>query len=249
MDMSSWKVYAASAIGKGHIDGDLPCQDAFAYASGAERLVAVVCDGAGSASRSEVGAINCSRTICDFLAAFEGPPEAVCDRPVIEQAVEVARTCLASFANELALPIRELNCTLVGAVLYPKGGCLFHIGDGVGVAEFDGVSPLVSFPENGEYANETYFVTQDDWKIHLRVLNFTNEITSLALMSDGAMSFAFKRTGLFGPFMDPVKSYLATVSTKEGSEALKETLAGEGTWKITSDDKSLVLIMPGKNES
>ena len=49
---------------------------------------------------------------------------------------------------------------------------------------------------------------------------------------------------MFGPFIDPVRSYLASVSEAEGSEALLATLSDERTWSITSDDKSLLLILP-----
>lgn len=241
--MMNWRIYAASAIGKGHIDTGIPCQDAFAQVSGNGRLVAAVCDGAGSAARSEIGATNCANTITSYLAAYAGDPAAACERDVIVKAVEAARTCIDARAVELALPSRELACTLVGTVLHEHGGCLFHIGDGVGVAELEIGPPVLSPPENGEYANETYFVTQNDWRSRLHVVPFSGGIRCLALMSDGAMSFAFKRTGLFGPFIDPVKSYLSTVDEMEGSEALQVTLASEGTWKITSDDKTLLLIL------
>jgi len=242
--MTNWRIYAASAIGKGHIDVGIPCQDAFSHAAGNGRLVAVVCDGAGSASRSEIGAINCANTISNYLANHSGVPETACERNVIGQAVEAARACIEARAVEIALTSHDLACTLVGAVLYEHGGCLFHIGDGVGVAELEVGPPVLSLPENGEYANETYFVTQNDWQARLHVVPFSGETRCLTLMSDGAMSFAFKRTGLFGPFIDPVKSYLSTVGESEGSEALQATLAGEGTWKITSDDKTLLLVLP-----
>jgi hypothetical protein len=240
----NWRTYAASAIGKGHIDGGTPCQDAFSYAIGNGRLVAVVCDGAGSAQRSEIGAKECSSTISNFLAEQSGTASAACGRDVIEYAVEAARAIIQARAAELNLSPRELACTLVGAVVHEEGGCLFHIGDGVGVVELEGLLPVVSHPENGEYANETYFVTIDDWKNHLRIETFSGKLTCLVLMSDGTMPFAFKRPSLYGPFMNPVKSYLATVSEQDGSGALGVTLGGEGTWKITSDDKTLLVVLP-----
>jgi len=240
----NWRIYAASAIGKGHIDVGIPCQDAFDHACGNGRLVVVVCDGAGSAGRSEIGAKDCANAISTFLATFEGSTAAACEQAVIAQAVELARTRIETHALELGLSTRELACTLVGAVLHESGGCLFHIGDGVGVAELEQGPPVVSLPENGEYANETYFVTNSDWREHLRMDSFSGRIRCLALMSDGAMPFAFKRTALFAPFIDPVRSFLTTVNESEGSEALQATLASEGTWKITSDDKTLLLVLP-----
>ena len=241
-----WQVYAASAIGKGHIDGNLPCQDSFGHAVGDGRLVAVVCDGAGSAAQSHLGARVCAKVISHFLADYTGASVVACDRSVIEQAVEAARAEIAENARDLVIPTRELASTLVGVVLREEGGCLFHIGDGIAAVELLGGETVLSLPENGEYSNETYFVTCDDWQTHLRVMSFSGEINFVSLMSDGAMSFAINRgrTGLSGPFMDPVKFYLSTVNEADGCEALQATLADERTWPITSDDKTILLIGP-----
>lgn len=241
-----WRVFAASAIGKSHIDSGLPCQDACGSAFDNERLVAVVCDGAGSASKSDIGARECAESVCSFLSAVVGSSSSCVTPSVIEQAIEVARGHLQLRADELGLPVRELACTVVGVVLFQDGGYLFHIGDGMAAVELADNSTILSLPENGEYANETYFITGDDWLPHLRTTPFAGTIRCVSLMSDGAMPFAVNRekTGMFGPFIDPVRSYLATVSEAEGSEALLATLSDERTWSITSDDKSLLLILP-----
>lgn len=241
-----WRVFAATSIGKGHIDGGLPCQDACGSVFDNERLVAVVCDGAGSASKSDIGARECVDSICKFLSGVVGSSPTCIDQSVIEHAVEAARAHIQLRADDLAVPSRELACTLVGAVLFRDGGCLFHVGDGMAVVELADDSTVLSLPENGEYANETYFVTGDDWRAHLRVTSFSGAIRSVSLMSDGAMPFAVNRTktGMFGPFIDPVRSYLSTVNETEGSEALLATLSDKRTWSITSDDKTLLLILP-----
>jgi len=241
-----WRVFAASAIGKGHIDVGLPCQDACELVIDNERLVAVVCDGAGSASQSDIGARECADSICRILSGVAGSSSSCIDQRVIEQAIESARAHIQLRADDLALPSRELACTVVGAVLFWDGGCLFHIGDGMAVVELSDDSTILSLPENGEYTNETYFVTGDDWRDHVRVTPFSGAIRYVSLMSDGVMPFAVNRakTGMFGPFINPVRSYLATVGEAEGSEALLATLSDERTWSITSDDKSLLLILP-----
>lgn len=242
----SWHVFAASSIGKSHIDVGLPCQDACGSAYDNERLVAVLCDGAGSASKSHIGARESADSICKFLSGVVGSSSSCITPPVIEQAVEVARSHLQLRADDLGLPVRELACTVVGVVLFQDGGYLFHIGDGMAVVELVDDSTILSLPENGEYANETYFITGDDWRPHLRTTSFSGTIRCISLMSDGAMPFAVNhgKTGMFGPFIDPVRSYLATVGEAEGSEALLATLSDERTWAITSDDKSILLILP-----
>ena len=239
-------MFAASSVGKGHIDVGKPCQDAFSFSIKNGRLVAVVCDGAGSATHSELGAKSSAIEIARFLSDQVEAISTTTERDIVERAVETARSTIQRVAAELNVPAKEFSCTLVGAVIHADGGFLFHIGDGVGVAELENLPPIVSFPENGEYANETYFLTAEDWVSHLKIDHFIGRISCLALMSDGTMPFAFKRTELHGPFMNPVKLYLASVSEQQGSEALEATLANEATWKITNDDKTLLVVLPGK---
>lgn len=240
-----WRVFSAASIGKGHIDGGLPCQDAAEYAFGKGWLVAVVCDGAGSAAKSDVGAQACARAVCRVLAGVEGVPSTI--KPdLIAQAIVAARADIQSLSLEHAIEAREFACTVVGIVLSRDGGALFHIGDGMAVVELSDGAVVLSSPENGEYANETYFVTGGDWQAHLRMTPFEGQIRRAALMSDGVVPFAISRskTGLFAPFIDPVATYLAGVDEGAGSEALQATLADERTWEITQDDKSLIVILP-----
>jgi hypothetical protein len=239
-----WRVFAASAIGKQHIDAGLPCQDASAFERQGDCLIAAVCDGAGSAAHSDLGAATCAREVIQSLAAkVISLTEA---EEAIKAAVIVARNTLESIATDREIPLRDLACTLVGAVLTPQGGMLFHVGDGFGIVELGEMPPVISHPENGEYANETWFVTGEDWASHLKITSFDGQAKTLALMSDGAMPFVVnrERTGLFGPFINPVGKYLAGVSEETGAAALAATLADEKTWSITGDDKTLLLAFP-----
>lgn len=241
------QIYAASAIGKGHIDHNIPCQDAFSFSFNNGLLVAAVCDGAGSAKSSDVGAKECATTVCNFLIEHFNGKSLVCDQAVFVECLTVVRNRLETCSRELDLSIRDLACTLVGAVLNEEGGCLFHIGDGIAVVELNDGSTVISLPENGEYSNETYFVTGSDWQDRFRVDSFSGITRNLVLMSDGAMSFAAKDGKLFAPFMEPVTAYLSKVSEAEGNVALHDTLADERTWKITSDDKTILVALQRDN--
>jgi hypothetical protein len=107
---------------------------------------------------------------------------------------------------------------------------------------------LINAPKSGKFylTGKTSTEPNEDWRAHLRLTPFSGQILGLALMSDGAMPFVINRekTGLFRPFIDPVKAYLSTVGEPEGCEALQATLADERTWSITSDDKTLLLVLP-----
>ena len=63
------RVFAASAIGKSHIDGGLPCQDAFAFNVVEDVVIAAVCDGAGSAALSHIGSNLMAKSLVEMATA------------------------------------------------------------------------------------------------------------------------------------------------------------------------------------
>jgi hypothetical protein len=246
-----WRVFAASAIGSAHTESGLPCQDAFAHEVVDNVLCAVVCDGAGSAAASDHGSRHLASRVVQELAcrtrkrqdffALTGDDL----RRELASIVGTVRSELLSCAESAGIRLADYAATLVGAVTTDRGGWLFHVGDGVAVARLRAsASPeLVSLPENGEYANETYFVTGEEWQGHLRLLPIPEPVTTIALMSDGAAPFVMQRglTGLFQPFMDPVERYLRTATQDAGDSALAGLLGDPRTHAITSDDKTLLV--------
>lgn len=246
----SWRVFAAAAIGKSHIDANIPCQDAFAHAVVDDRLVAVVCDGAGSHALSHEGAAMVSTRVVNDLSQGVGADDGATDieafRAIVIEAVASARGALEARALAENTALADYSCTLVGLLANADGGFFFHIGDGLGVARgADAVDCALSLPENGEYANETYFVTGEVWQERLRVARIPHAIACAALMSDGAMPFVMAKGNgaLYAPFMDPVERFLATASESDGSAALLGTLADPRTYRITSDDKTLLIAL------
>jgi hypothetical protein len=252
----AWRVHAAAVIGSSHIEGGIPCQDAFAHASAGDVLVAVVCDGAGSAARSHVGSARFSRAVADALAAAataNGAGEALCDADPADLAeaarlaISAERSGLRELADAEGVELNAFAATLVAAIVGPGGGWFLHVGDGIGVAELADGNVAMSLPENGEYANETYFVTGSQWSEHLRLTPIPGPVATLALMSDGAAPFVMAKnnTGLFRPFMDPVGRFLAASDEATGSAGLAATLGDPRTHTITTDDKTLLVALPG----
>lgn len=247
----SWRVFAASATGSGHTEAGLPCQDAFAHEVAGDVLCAVVCDGAGSATASDQGSRLLADGVVKALARRAGerqdfPALAIDDlRSELVAIIGALRRELQACANAAGLRLNDYAATLVGVVATSDGGWLFHVGDGVGVARPRAeTSPeIVSQPENGEYANETYFVTGSEWLAHLRLLPIPEPVAMIALMSDGAAPFVMQRglSGLFRPFMDPVEQYLGTATREAGDGALAGLLGDPRTHAITSDDKTLLI--------
>jgi hypothetical protein len=245
-----WRVFAAAATGKSHLDSGTPCQDAYFSQLRGDVLVAAVCDGAGSQPLSHLGAAAFSRQVVQFLA--DRPVADLLDdpaslEPAVADAVAAARETLAAEAEANGADLGHYAATLVGVIAHAAGGAFFHIGDGQAVADYgDDREPALSLPENGEYANETYFATGEAWREHLRITPFPSGARRLALMSDGAASFVLDRgqRALFGAFIDPVCAWLADTTEAEAAHAgLQATLDDPRTHRITGDDKTLLLAL------
>lgn len=232
----------ASATGTSHSAHGQPCQDAFEVVRNAGSIVACVCDGAGSAARSDEGARTLARMVTQALAR---DPRALLSSPdageQVAAAVQTARDALSA-GGELA----EFHATLCGVVLTPAGSLVFHLGDGV----IFGINPdawddhLVSEPENGEFVETTYFFTLPGWRQHLRVMCAPARFRTWFLMTDGTASFAAGSNPLRPAcgFLRPVHDYLHGVPQASGEQALHATLGDPRSHRITSDDKTLVWL-------
>ncbi len=247
-----WTVFRASATGKYHLDNDAPCQDAAHSVVVGNVFIGAVCDGAGSAAESQHGAEFLSRRVIELIAQAVSSgafAQAHADYAAfLAPHIETARAELNRVATSRELTLRDYACTFVGCISAPEGGCFFHIGDGFGVYMQDDGESVLSQPENGEFSDETYFVTDDHWREHLRVTPLAAASRGvIGLMSDGAMPFAINRprTGFYRPFIDPVVNFLRSAPEPTGNAALLNVLSSEKTCEITPDDKTLLLALAG----
>ncbi len=244
----SWSIYCASVQGRSHQENNQPCQDAWSVEHTANGLAACVCDGAGSARYSDVGSRYVSRLFVQRVSEFGDVDYLTIEeiQPVIIRTLSAIREQLVSLANDKQGELKDFACTLVAAWIGKRQGFLFHLGDGAAIASYqqDGQRiDTVSVPENGEYANQTWFLTSTDWQEHLRITPITAKIERVILMSDGVQPFAMNKhcDALYLPFIEPVTRFLQQNDEQTGSEALKGTLDDPRTYSITGDDKTLLV--------
>ena len=247
-----WKVFFASAAGKHHLDGNVPCQDSGHHVAIEDVFVGVVCDGAGSASEGHLGSNFFARKVTELISESIASGQFANDtqsdyRDYLLTIIQRARSQLNEIALSRQLALRDFACTLVGCITSKDGGCFFHIGDGFAICVADSGESVLSPPENGEYADQTYFVTDDRWQDHLRVTLIPefNRGSLIGLMSDGTAPFAVNRlrTGFYRPFIDPVVTFLSNATEHGGNQALQNVLENEKTFAITADDKTLLLAL------
>lgn len=247
-----WKVFFASAAGRHHLSRDLPCQDSGHHTVVDDAFVGVVCDGAGSASEGRLGAELFATTVTELVSesiktgrlAMDAVPDR---RERLLAVIGEARARIGEIALSRQLALGDFACTLVGCIGSRDGGCFFHVGDGFAICVTDAGESVLSRPENGEYADETFFITDESWSDHFRVtpISEVRRGCLIGLMSDGTSPFAVNRmrNGFYGPFIEPIVAFLRNATEHDGNQALRNVLEHEKTLDITSDDKALLLAL------
>jgi hypothetical protein len=244
-----WRHISASVPGTSHQRTGAPCQDYndIAELDGGRLLLLVCSDGAGSGARSELGSEVACRTLRDEVTRFAGLGGNVEDvtRETATEWLQVIREKLQMQADAVGLTPRELACTLVAALIGSDSAAFFQIGDGaVVVATTEQEHQVVFWPEQGEYANTTFFVTGPDAADRLRVEIRSGRLRDVALFTDGLQHLALRydsRTA-HSPFFTPMFIRLRTENDWQALVGpLSAFLGSEAVSNRTDDDCTLVL--------
>jgi len=218
------------------------CQDRTFYAGHAGAAAVALADGAGSASHAAAGAACAAQEAAKLLAERF---DSLCDSGDEEIRDALLGQLLAALDAEAAgngCSRGDLASTLLCAAL--KGGRYLaaHIGDGVIGCFGEGKAFVLSKPENGEYLNETVFVTSPHARASLRIYRGEGA-DGFLLMSDGAAeSLYIRRTGCFAP---AVRSFFVHAALLPGPvmQARMQQTLGEVISAMTDDDCSVALLV------
>ena len=147
----------------------------------------------------------------------------------------------------LNVSVRELACTLLLAVVDESDSAFVQIGDGAIVRMDGGEYRPVFWPQSGEYANTTHFVTEADFAHHLKVFLRPADrdgFNELALLTDGLQRLALDydaRIG-HGPFFFPLFQTLRRATdAMELGQPLRLFLDSPLINDRSDDDKTLIL--------
>lgn len=225
--------------------GKAVCEDAVAWTQSGDCLIAAIGDGAGSARFSAIGA----RFVVDTAAAKA--------RDLVERfgsALDVPDEALAGIVPDLRSwlkvqaiqtdgKLEELASTLVLALASPRGIRVVQIGDSACVARIGGELSVARWPDQGEYANATYFVTSADAEANTHVVTLTGEVEAFTLFSDGLLYMLLDPTTrtphppFFARVFDALKG--RTGECADVSAWLVEMLGSPSVTSRTDDDTSL----------
>src|SRR5215207_4421812 len=136
--MADWKHISASVVGTSHSRTGATCQDSngcrvFTAGDGAQVLVAVASDGAGSASRSEEGSsLACSLFLSEMQALFNegGGDVRQVNREFLEGWLISLKREIDLRAEHEGLTARDFACTFLAAVVSEDCAIFAQIGDG-----------------------------------------------------------------------------------------------------------------------
>ncbi len=253
----SWRIVQASAVGTSHSELGEVCQDeCFATTifapDGQEYFVGLLSDGAGSASHGKAGAELVCRIGVEIIEqAIRVTNVSSCDLATISAWVLAVRQQICNSAVAKGLRPRDFACTLLGALLSNSIAAFFQIGDGAIVVRDGEELRPVFWPDSGEYANMTRFVTDEDALAHLRTKLWISSIPSglpdeIAMFSDGLQRLAlvYQSQTAHKPFFEPMFAELrkADLQTCDSlTNQLARFLDSPNINQRTDDDKTLVL--------
>lgn len=256
--MGSWVWASAACKGTSHEKSGVRLQDALCCSSislsDKSFFIGVVSDGAGSASFGGEGASIVCRTIITSAREYLRERNSLPSNTTVEFWIDKVRDRISFAAEKRNLTSRDFAATLICVLTDGFDTLLIHIGDGCAVFRNSlsnkWMSP--SWPEQGEFASTTYFIT-DEIDLHLRLTKIIEPISSVVIFSDGlerlALNFALQIP--FDGFLDSmIKPLSLSKEVKKDfflSETLRNYLGSEVINARTDDDKSLIIAF--KNES
>lgn len=235
-----------SVQGTRHIQGSIPCEDAWAFENLPGCLVLAVADGLSSADYGGKGAeaavTACVREVAGLIKMTNDDGE-IPVSDIIRDGIARGRSSLTVLAETNEHPLSSYATTL--ALVVMKGDCVWcgHIGDGVCACVFGDDVSVLSAPGNAEYANETAVLTARTWEKHLRISS--GKADAVLLATDGCQGALIRREegGLqpYKPFIIPLVKALReyVIEGRDCNAEICDLLFSDRMRALSSDDMTL----------
>ncbi|MBS0524032.1 MAG: protein phosphatase 2C domain-containing protein [Proteobacteria bacterium] len=254
MSTSPWRVAMASSIGQSHVAAAQPCQDAHFHleaedADGRPVMVLAAADGAGSAALAELGAKLACETFARLVETYvgKGGRVAAIERPLVERWITGLVYRIELDAKRSGARVQDYSCTLLAAVIADQSAAFVQIGDGAMVIPAGAGWRHVFWPQHGEFANTTNFVTSERAVPEMDFVRLDEAVQEVAVFTDGIENLVLQKASktAHAPFFDsifpPVRKSLVSGVDAELSQALEKYLSSPTINDRTDDDKTLML--------
>jgi hypothetical protein len=263
MTYPEWRFASATVIGTSHVKTGTPCQDRHTcqvFRNGEnEPIIAIaVSDGAGSATRGEEGAALTCASLLQQAEVLLGQERSLSSITEVEAHawLAAAREAIAAHARDADREVRDYACTMLFALVGADVAIFLQIGDGVMVVnDLNSGWSWVFWPDRGEFANTTFFVTDAAAAEHLCFERRHGIIEEIALLSDGIepLVLHYATRSVHAPFFNrmfgPVRCSKDTGEDLALSRELEAYLSSPAILQRTDDDKTLVLATRRSQET
>lgn len=257
MCLEKWRYGFTSVKGTSHEATNTNCQDSSVCTiledkQGKKILVAVISDGAGSAKVSEIGSSLVCSLFVDEIRAYLETGNEIRDlgREFYEEWILRVHSEIDIRAEAMQLSKRDFACTFLSAVLTDEIGFFAQIGDGAIVMNSPEEPDTYNWefwPQQGEYENTTYFITENN---AIQKLMFSprqgKACTEIAMFTDGIQRLVlhYESRTVHSPFLQPFFKILRNQdesSTERYTSSLAAFLNSDKVNERTDDDKTLLL--------
>jgi hypothetical protein len=253
---STWRFAYGSATGTSHLLNNQSCQDVadcrlLQSQRDGEILIAVVSDGAGSAKFAGDGAsAACDIFIAQMDSLFRrGGSLRNAQEDFARSLVFQIRREISLLAEASERLIRDYACTLCAGVVGLDCGAFLQIGDGIAIvddSDHQGSYAYVSWPQQGEYASSTRFITDDCIEDEMLFEVVHRRINEVALLTDGLVpiSVNLRSQEVSGGFFNHMFTRMRTLPrgfSSSYSSSIMEFLKSPRVNERVSDDKTIVL--------
>lgn len=243
MTVRPWSLVGAEIQGRSHQKRDIPCQDK-TYCLQRNRVkVIALADGAGSARMSQYGADGVTQRVSNFFAnnfddLLHSGLEQIRDSVAFQ--IEDMLSCLS---QELQCEKKDLSSTFLMVAIKKTNFIAIHIGDGVIGAYHRSQLEVISAPQNGEYANLTWFTTSNDLSSVIRVyIGDASQYSGFILMSDGVEASLYDpRSNTLAEAVINIFYMNARIDSMRMKSMLKESLETVIASR-TNDDCSIAVM-------
>ncbi len=235
------KVSHATVPGLSHDrDNEESCEDYIVSFVHEDVAVMCLCDGAGSAKYARKGAELVSSAVCSYLYKHHFSFEHMQLESAKKKIAEIAKSAVEKETGFIS----DYNCTLLAVIIKRNKYMCLHIGDGIIGCLDNNELRVLSYPSNGEYKNQTYFVTEQSAEKHIRIErgSFKKKKFSVFVMSDGtAVSFFQNEQLISKSALNQICEANTTLHAEEMNNFLRENLY-EVISQNTNDDCSIGII-------
>ena len=251
-----WTALSGRALGTKYADDPRGCQDFVIASSHEEKVILVVCDGAGSARYSHHASAGIATAISQFFLETEEDIFALEEQEFKKRILSVIARKTHALLKQYEAAKNDLLTTLLFVCYAPKEqrGWLGHVGDGMIIGASGDYLEILSDSAVGEVSNLTYFTNHifvD--QSHLRIKSLDGrELSGVVCFSDGVEDVVYLKRRKFKEHflavgLEPLHPDLHNVLRKAGSnsapdldELLKSHWIGSGR---TDDDCSIALAV------